>query len=270
MTTLDSRSLLVNDVIRQTAQGAELIVDLGHPFFFDHPLDHIPGLLLIEAGLQLAQQRAAPGQFVTSIDARFLKYALFNDPVILSTTTADHVTVVTLTQNDLPRATITVETAVYATPARQGPETVPEGLHPCEAAPLGKHHPENVLISTPQIQGSQISAWILPGRDDCPLTDTCQVIHPLHMLEAFMQVQRYINSQRLDKSRMRDILTGVSFRQDAPVQDLDLALQINGSTEFTETGRSRLSRDAVITRGGHNFAHCALHTVLAGRAAAKD
>lgn len=33
---------------------AELIADPGHPFLFDHQLDHMPGSLLIEAGRQLA------------------------------------------------------------------------------------------------------------------------------------------------------------------------------------------------------------------------
>ena len=30
-------------------------VDLGDPVFFDHPLDHVPGMLLAAAGLELAE-----------------------------------------------------------------------------------------------------------------------------------------------------------------------------------------------------------------------
>lgn len=32
---------------------AELFLDPSHDFFFEHPLDHVPGLMLIEAGRQL-------------------------------------------------------------------------------------------------------------------------------------------------------------------------------------------------------------------------
>ena len=30
-------------------------VDLRDPVFFDHPLDHVPGMLLVVAGLELAE-----------------------------------------------------------------------------------------------------------------------------------------------------------------------------------------------------------------------
>ncbi len=32
---------------------AQLFIDKSHSFFFEHPLDHVPGLMLIEAGRQL-------------------------------------------------------------------------------------------------------------------------------------------------------------------------------------------------------------------------
>jgi len=33
-------------------------VDLQDPVFFDHPLDHVPGMLLVVAGLELAEHAA--------------------------------------------------------------------------------------------------------------------------------------------------------------------------------------------------------------------
>lgn len=41
--------------------SAELVVDREHPFFFDHPCDHVPGMLLLEGCAQLALQLAARG-----------------------------------------------------------------------------------------------------------------------------------------------------------------------------------------------------------------
>lgn len=31
----------------------QLYIDAEHPFFFEHPLDHVPGLMMVEAGRQL-------------------------------------------------------------------------------------------------------------------------------------------------------------------------------------------------------------------------
>ncbi|MGN2640869.1 ScbA/BarX family gamma-butyrolactone biosynthesis protein [Nocardia takedensis] len=40
---------------------AALVADVTHPFLFDHPLDHIPGSLLIEAARQTATALTLPG-----------------------------------------------------------------------------------------------------------------------------------------------------------------------------------------------------------------
>ena len=40
---------------------ATLIVDRTHPYFFDHPCDHVPGMLLLEACAQLAVTTAGGG-----------------------------------------------------------------------------------------------------------------------------------------------------------------------------------------------------------------
>lgn len=49
-----------NTVITQVrrdgrALRAELVVDETHPYFFDHPLDHVPGILLLEGVMQLIE-----------------------------------------------------------------------------------------------------------------------------------------------------------------------------------------------------------------------
>jgi hypothetical protein len=60
---------------------ASLIVDDSHPYFFDHPCDHVPGMLLLEACSQLALAAfadtacAAPG--TTGICAYDVSFAQF-------------------------------------------------------------------------------------------------------------------------------------------------------------------------------------------------
>lgn len=59
----------------------ELRVDTGHPILFDHPVDHIPGMLLIEASRQAA--RAATGRpdaLLLGIESTFTRYAELDAP----------------------------------------------------------------------------------------------------------------------------------------------------------------------------------------------
>ncbi|NEA65561.1 ScbA/BarX family gamma-butyrolactone biosynthesis protein [Streptomyces sp. SID12488] len=59
----------------------ELRVDTGHPILFDHPVDHVPGMLLIEAARQAA--RAATGRpdaLLLGLDSNFTRYAELDAP----------------------------------------------------------------------------------------------------------------------------------------------------------------------------------------------
>lgn len=58
----------------------QLRVDTSHPVLFDHPVDHTPGMLMIEAARQAAQA-ATPGFTVpASIDCSFERYAELDAP----------------------------------------------------------------------------------------------------------------------------------------------------------------------------------------------
>lgn len=271
MTTIDSRTDPRNAVLLPVAgsdgPAAQLRVDRHHPFFFDHPLDHVPGLLLLEGAVQLAQSMAHFGRFVSAIEGRFIRYALFEAPILLSAreTGPDRLEI-TLTQKAQDRAVVTVTLAPYALPAAGGRLNRPLSLLPPQGGLLNKSRPENILIAEPRRQEDRISAWMLPLPETCLLTDSVQAVHPLCLLEGFMQVQRWINSQNPDAGRMRDILTGVSFRQYAPVLGRKAALHIDGTTDFTETAPNRFSRAATLSHGGIAFAECALHTAVAMRA----
>ncbi|GAA3825838.1 ScbA/BarX family gamma-butyrolactone biosynthesis protein [Streptomyces phyllanthi] len=54
----------------------QLRVDTTHPILFDHPVDHAPGMLLLEAARQAAQAMAHPRACVTiGMDTVFVRYA---------------------------------------------------------------------------------------------------------------------------------------------------------------------------------------------------
>jgi hypothetical protein len=79
--------------------SSAMLVDLEHPFFFEHPLDHIPSMMLIEAGRQLGI--AVSHIFLdvpmgtafapTAIQVEFAEYAELDAPVTLHCQVSDKV-----------------------------------------------------------------------------------------------------------------------------------------------------------------------------------
>ncbi len=76
---------------------AEMVHDTSHPFFFEHPLDHIPAMMLVEAGRQLGIAiahlfLAVPmgHLFATrAFDIRFDEFAELDVPVTISAQVTD-------------------------------------------------------------------------------------------------------------------------------------------------------------------------------------
>ncbi|MDT0457416.1 ScbA/BarX family gamma-butyrolactone biosynthesis protein [Streptomyces sp. DSM 41527] len=67
----------------------QLRVDTSHPVLFDHPVDHAPGMLIVEAARQAAQA-AAPGFTVpASMDCTFERYAELDAPTWVEARTTD-------------------------------------------------------------------------------------------------------------------------------------------------------------------------------------
>ncbi|WP_434657886.1 polyketide synthase [Pseudomonas sp. R3-56] len=66
---------------------ARLVVDEGHPYFFDHPLDHIPGILLLEGVMQLIELAMPPlnGRvaYVKTLSIKFQQYVQKEDVIDL-------------------------------------------------------------------------------------------------------------------------------------------------------------------------------------------
>ncbi|MEY9874275.1 hypothetical protein ABH931_003769 [Streptacidiphilus sp. MAP12-33] len=65
----------------ERSAGHRLRVDPRHPVLFDHPLDHVPGMLLLEAARQAAHSAMGPYPLVpTALDATFARYGEFDSP----------------------------------------------------------------------------------------------------------------------------------------------------------------------------------------------
>ena len=79
---------------RRTATAGEfaasLIVDRTHPYFFDHPCDHVPGMLLLEGCAQLALSafREIAGAEAAGISAYDVSFTQFVEGGLETTVTA--------------------------------------------------------------------------------------------------------------------------------------------------------------------------------------
>lgn len=85
----DPRNVVIGEPIG-TADGASapIVVDLGHPTIFDHPLDHLPGGLIIEACRQLALSVMGPrAPSVTGLASLRCDYTSFTELDAVSTVT---------------------------------------------------------------------------------------------------------------------------------------------------------------------------------------
>jgi hypothetical protein len=72
-------------VLAPPAPGAadrwELRVDTAHPTYFDHPVDHVPGMVLLEAARQAAHLTTGwPTALLTGLGSRFVRYAELDSP----------------------------------------------------------------------------------------------------------------------------------------------------------------------------------------------
>lgn len=67
----------------------QLRVDTAHPVFFDHPLDHIPGMLLLEAARQAVPAHTAGGRSPESFHITFHQYAELEETVWIEATDGD-------------------------------------------------------------------------------------------------------------------------------------------------------------------------------------
>jgi hypothetical protein len=98
---IHDRNILIADVRRRPGEeewfDAEMTHDMDHPFFFEHPLDHVPSMMLVEAGRQvgIAISHLFLGVpfgtiFATaSFDIRFTDFAEKLAPVIISVRVMD-------------------------------------------------------------------------------------------------------------------------------------------------------------------------------------
>ncbi len=91
-----SRAKLIADQDHDEIVG-QLALDPEHPFFFEHPLDHFPGLMLIEAGRQFGTMVAHQiydvpfdtAFILNGLTVDFTSFAEIGKPVFVNSTVSE-------------------------------------------------------------------------------------------------------------------------------------------------------------------------------------
>ena len=147
---------------------AELFVDLRHPFFFDHWLDHVPGMMLVTGLLDLVRTSGGRGFDTRAgrrirLDLTFGKICELDSPVTLS---ADHHgsrSVVSAVQDGAEVCGGSVELVRDDTPTVAGHGG--GAIVPIAAQLVRRSDPRNVLLGEPENSGGYLRAPLLRPAD---------------------------------------------------------------------------------------------------------
>ncbi|OUS28891.1 hypothetical protein A9Q99_10970 [Gammaproteobacteria bacterium 45_16_T64] len=190
---------------------ASLTVDESHPFFFDHPLDHIPGTLLIEGILQLVQRSTAEVDpdddrlhpYVKSMNVSFRRWVEKGDTVDITIkvtgggpNSLDFSGVVTQQDNVVCDVELTVE---YQRLPEQK-ETWDTSSELAEDDLLHKLNQDNVLIHpVEKISNRGFEAKLRVPLESHIFSDGGgSVAPPLYLLEASRQIATHLSHSLYD------------------------------------------------------------------------
>lgn len=265
------RSTLRVPIASALESHAELAVDTEHPFFFDHALDHLPGLLLVTAMTELAwhcsahtEQMAGLPLYNPQLQARFTKWCLFEPAVRLHARGRDALPTlvdVQARQEGTQRCEAHVKLApTRLLTAQGGPE---RHVSPCDQRLVNKHDLANVMIGTPLLEDELVRAQVrvqpaghaLAGPD-------AQLLGTLYLLEAFMQTQRYLNktAEQLAGVRLRDTLCEVSIELLRPIGRTE-PVDIVRPRHPVQAGRGLRRHEGELRMGDERVGHCAIVTL---------
>jgi 2-oxo-3-(phosphooxy)propyl 3-oxoalkanoate synthase len=88
----------------------QLRVDTSHSVLFDHPHDHVPGMVLLEAAAQAAQATQPTPVAATRFETQFHRYVEFDQPCFVTAVPTGSTVQVTITQAGNPVFTAEVTT----------------------------------------------------------------------------------------------------------------------------------------------------------------
>jgi hypothetical protein len=182
------------------AVRATMRIDEQHPYFFDHPLDHVPGILLIEGVLQLVELAATRSDgFVSAISVRFRRYTEKGPPITVEAVPgADgRPWKVSIEQSGHVVCECSVSIAQVPPPDLQGVAAIDDPAPPARAL-LHKSRDENVLVGAIEDHPRGLRVRTLPiPSDHCVADGHRDRLSMLYFLEIARQCLMLVVHTRL-------------------------------------------------------------------------
>jgi 3-oxoacyl-(acyl-carrier-protein) synthase len=231
-------------------------VDTGDPYFFDHPLDHVPAVLLFEAAYRLAIRAGRTGRPPTRLDMSFLRFCDLDAPITLDLrpTARPGVAECHARQNDRLVAKGRVQTDGSAgTPVLP---SVPEGggRQVIDPARVHKANRSNVFLDEPRQvgPGRYRCEVIVPAEPHVLLDGSPTWLSPTVLIEAFRQMSTF-GAHELHGVHTGQTMTQVSFHAhlDRPIrrgERIALEMPQGATTSLRDIELARLT--AVVSAGG--------------------
>ncbi|GIE89983.1 AfsA-related hotdog domain-containing protein [Actinoplanes regularis] len=157
---------LLGPVLRSVGPGdrtARLNIDQNDPFFFDHPLDHVPGMLFV-CGIADLARTGTPARFAGRIQGSltFRKICEPDPAPALWYATSNRRGKARITQDAATVADGWFALSPAAPPVAHAHRLDPGRWLPAEAALVHRTRAENIVLGEPWREDGQITALVLP------------------------------------------------------------------------------------------------------------
>jgi hypothetical protein len=151
--------------LRNRARSSELLIDQNDPFFFDHPLDHVSGTLLLASLLDEVRASEDPRRWGRVLfRLSFSRFCLL-EPATTLLVRPVHPDSWELSASQVGQTVcegqITMDVMDPMQPPTVPVPAVPLSNAPIDAAIVHRHRPENVMIGVPQADGDGLWAKVL-------------------------------------------------------------------------------------------------------------
>jgi len=232
---------------------AQLLVNEAHPYFFDHPLDHIPGILLLEGVLQLVEL-ATPllsgrAAYVKTLNIKFQQYVQKEGVIDLHLEQGSDPLVFNAKVMQGGKLMCTCVLGMAYSSAFETSPAVDFTATPCrDKALLHKHREENVIVSdmSGAAQGLSVDTVKLPDehffRDGDP--EHCSMVYFLEVArQCYMQIAH--SHLRIPLNIPMNLLA-LSFTLERPIprnSPLSLAPQAGFEGQFQSFKTNRIYID---------------------------
>lgn len=212
--------------------SASVRVDPGEPYFFDHPLDHVPAVLLIEAACRLAIHTSTTREPPSRFDVSFPRFCELDAPVTIELWSPVQPDILEcravqnghtvlrgrLRADRQPTACVLPAVTTGRPPTEQSAaaSVLPSNnRNNCVADPARVHkiNPSNVFVNNPRAvgRGRYRCEVVVPGDPHVLLDSSAVFLSPTVLIEAFRQMST-LGAHEMHNFERTRTMTVLSFQ----------------------------------------------------------